>query len=204
MSEPRYQIDADSLGIFHDFLGEAPQLLSGMEAALLELAANPSAKEPIGAVMRSLHTLKGIFGFLGLEAMHGLCHRAEDGLQAYRDGAAAPPKTLLQWQLQALDAIRAQMQSIGAGVESGSFEVHAIPGLEVLPEITAAPLPQGEAASRSEAGEVALPAQPSAERALESAQQDSFIRIRVEKMDALLELVGEMAICQSQVGEGLK
>ncbi|HTB34704.1 MAG TPA: chemotaxis protein CheW, partial [bacterium] len=34
--------------------------------------------------------------------------------------------------------------------------------------------------------------------------QDAFLRVRAEKMDALLELVGELAICQSQVGEGLR
>jgi len=171
----RHAVEADNAPIFQDFLGEAPQLLQAIESALLTLAQGGPAREGVDAVMRSLHTLKGIFGFLGLDAMHSLCHKAEDALLRYQGSTAPLPHALLQWQLQALDAIRAQVDEIARGLDSGSFAL-----------IEASAEPSAPAAEAPEAVE------------------DRFLRIRVEKMDALLELVGEMAICQAQVAEGLQ
>jgi two-component system chemotaxis sensor kinase CheA len=195
VSENRYAISADSLSIFQDFLGEAPQLLESMEGALLALAVNAAAKESIDTVMRSLHTLKGIFGFLGMEGMNGLCHRSEGVLEPYQSGDEAVPSAILQWELRSLDAIRAQMQAISQGMRSGSFEI-----LD-LTDLTAVSTTVSTGAGSPRPAPTPAPAETPASP---EVQQDGFIRIRVEKMDALLELVGEMAICQSQVGEGLR
>jgi two-component system chemotaxis sensor kinase CheA len=202
MLESRYAITADSLSIFQDFLGEAPQLLEVMEAALLALAAKPSASSgqaPVDAVMRSLHTLKGIFGFLGMEGMNGLCHRSEGVLEPYQSGDEAVPAPLLQWELRSLDAIRAQMQAISQGMSAGSFEILDLADLNAAPAALEAGSARPAPSPSAEKVRPEAPAIPSA-----SLEGDGFIRIRVEKMDALLELVGEMAICQSQVGEGLR
>jgi two-component system chemotaxis sensor kinase CheA len=190
--ERRYSIEPDSLTIFQEFLGEAPQLLQVMESGLLELSAASPAKKPVEAILRSLHTLKGIFGFLGLEAMNALCHQSEGLLEPYLNGDAALPSALQQWQLQTLDTIRAQMTEIRKGLDSGSFVLLNLSTLND-PQATK---PWAEAPASPSAGPEAPSTSPEA--------QDEFIRIRVEKMDALLELVGEMAICQSQVGEGLR
>jgi two-component system chemotaxis sensor kinase CheA len=196
----RYRLTPDNAAIFQDFVGEAPQLLEAMEAALLDLAAGAgqgagpgAAQEPLNQVMRSLHTLKGISGFLGLDAMNALCHRSEGALSAYLGGAEALPGALLAWALKVLDALRAQMGLIGQGIAAGEFELLGTDALE-------APAPGGPAGLAPDAA--ALVARPAAAERGEGPA-DSFIRIRVEKMDALLELVGEMAICQSQVGDGL-
>jgi two-component system chemotaxis sensor kinase CheA len=187
--EPRFAVPPDNAPIFQEFLGEAPQLLETMEGALLQLGQQAPAKEPVDAVMRSLHTLKGIFGFLGLEAMAELCHRGEDALGSYQGQPHAIPTEPLQWMLQVLDAIRAQVECIGADLSSGSFALIDLGSLGATP--------QDDSPSQDAV------AAPATERGSE-ASQDRFLRIRVEKMDALLELVGEIAICQSQVGEGLR
>jgi two-component system chemotaxis sensor kinase CheA len=188
MSEARHQISEDNAPIFQEFLGEAPQLLEAIETALLQLGQQAPAKEPVDAVMRSLHTLKGIFGFLGLEDITELCHRSEGSLEPYQGSANSLPAEALAWLLQVLDALRAQVDDIGVGLASGSFRLLDVRSLS----------PENPAQPGAEAVATAVP-----ERASEGAQ-DRFLRIRVEKMDALLELVGEIAICQSQVGEGLR
>lgn len=191
MAELRFAIPPDSAAIFQDFLGEAPQLLEAMEGALLELAANATAQEPLNEVMRSLHTMKGISGFLGLEAMNALCHRSEGALEAYHAGNDALPPPLLQWALRVLDALREQMKQMSLGLAAGAFALLDLASLQP-PALEPCGGPGVPAPTMT----------PSPPERVESAQEN-FIRIRVEKMDALLELVGEMAICQSQVGEGL-
>jgi two-component system chemotaxis sensor kinase CheA len=190
MNDGRYTVAADNAPIFQDFLGEAPQILESMEKALLGLCAGEDAKAGVELVMRSLHTLKGIFGFLALDAMVRLCHDGETSLEAFRKGDPAPSAAVLQWLLGVLDAIRDQVLEIGRGLPSGSFDI--------LP-----PAPPLEADRADEPAAGPGPAPAPAGRGPESAQ-DRFLRIRVEKMDSLLELVGEISICQSQVGEGLR
>jgi two-component system chemotaxis sensor kinase CheA len=143
--------------------------------------------------------------------MNSLCHRSEGVLEPYQNGDVAVPKEILQWQLQALDAIRAQMQAIRQGMNIGSFTILDLSTLSAPPQVdAAAPSPSATRACPEEPASPLAglegpkpraegPGSPSA-----SPEGDNFIRIRVEKMDALLELVGEMAICQSQVGEGLR
>jgi two-component system chemotaxis sensor kinase CheA len=174
VAEPRFEIGEDMLPIFGDFMGEAPVLLAAMEQCLLAVSAS-HGQGSLDPLLRSLHTLKGIFGFLGLEAMHRLCHDTESALQPFASGAALG-RGEIQVALAACDLIRAQVDEISRGLHGGSFEI------------------LGASASQPQASEES-PGTPS---------HESFIRVRMEKMNSLFELVGEMAICQAQVGEGLE
>jgi two-component system chemotaxis sensor kinase CheA len=169
VAEERFIVDQDNLPIFSDFLGEAPQLLAEMEGALIAMSRQETGAG-LDPVLRSLHTLKGIFGFLGLDLMHSLCHRTESSLEPFRSGNS-PDRDAIQAGLSACDMLRAQMTEIRQGLPSGSFKL-------VDPEHAA----MAEGADRA---------------------SESYLRVRIEKMNALFELVGEMAICQAQVSEGL-
>jgi two-component system chemotaxis sensor kinase CheA len=193
-SKARLAVNADDLPMFHDFLGEAPQLLQVIETGLLELSKGSLASLP--ELLRSLHTLKGIFGFLGMPEMNSLCHRCEDVLDPYKQEGGAVPTGVLAWLLSACDFLSAQVRRVDQGLASGSIE------LVDLSQLAPAPAQNSEAAPAP-----ATQAAPSLEAEAPAAAQiqgDRSIRVRAEKMDALLELAGELAICQAQVGEGLR
>jgi two-component system chemotaxis sensor kinase CheA len=192
--DPAYcRINDEDRDSWQDFLLECPELLGRVEEEVL--AASRGGSFDGAAILRPLHTLKGICGMLGLAAQSGLMHATEDALAPYRQ-ASALPQGVSQAVLAAMDSLRSQTAGVEAGLKQGGFALldvsaalAALASAEsaVAPEMAAAP-PAAES--------------PAADPVARAA--DNVIRIPVSKMDALLEAVGELAICQAQVTAGIQ
>jgi two-component system chemotaxis sensor kinase CheA len=110
--------------------------------------------------------------------------------------------------LQACDLVREQVQAIAQGLPAGRFrivsyerhEAHQNPAELGTPLTPTNPLPAAQAAGEVEKAEKA----DSDSHSQHNHANDASIRISVEKMDILLEAVGELAICQSQVSGGIE
>jgi two-component system chemotaxis sensor kinase CheA len=76
------EADADLIG---EFITESLELISGIEAALLNLEADPDSVEAVNQVFRAFHTIKGTSGFLGVKPISELSHRAESLLSRVRE-----------------------------------------------------------------------------------------------------------------------
>jgi len=76
------EADADLIG---EFLTESLELIAGIEAALLNLEADPDNVEAVNQVFRAFHTIKGTSGFLGIRPISELAHRAESLLSRVRE-----------------------------------------------------------------------------------------------------------------------
>jgi len=63
--------------ILQDFLVEAREILEALDSQLIALEAAPHERELLNAVFRAFHTLKGGAGFLNLEALVAVAHRAD-------------------------------------------------------------------------------------------------------------------------------
>jgi len=66
------------------FLSEAEDHLRDWEQTLLRLESEPTDRELLNRLFRSVHTLKGCAGFVGCEVMLELTHALESLLQAAR------------------------------------------------------------------------------------------------------------------------
>jgi len=64
--------------IFEEYVVEAKEHLENLEQKLLELEKNPKDKELINSAFRSMHTIKGGAGFLGLNVIVETAHLAEE------------------------------------------------------------------------------------------------------------------------------
>jgi chemotaxis protein histidine kinase CheA len=188
MLESRYQITDDNVAIFQDFLREAPQLFEVMEASLLHMAQNKLSWEPLDAVLRSLHTLKGIFGFMKMPSMIGLCQRAESALEPYKSDSISFSKELLYWMLRVLDLIRSQVIEISIGLPGSSFVIKDVSIIEAAPHFIAE---DSMVASAPASGLEAKNSKP------------RMIAIQAENMDRLLEMIAEVAHCQSRISDRL-
>lgn len=67
--------------IFEEFVVEAKEHLDNLEQILLELEKDPENSDLINSAFRSMHTIKGGAGFLGLSAIVETAHKAEDVLR---------------------------------------------------------------------------------------------------------------------------
>jgi two-component system chemotaxis sensor kinase CheA len=173
-----FSIPEDERPTFEDFCGEAPELVQAIERALLDIEGG---HYDAAALKRSFHTLKGILGIVGLKAPATLAHEAEN---LFAEGE--PGQTEISLLLDCADFFRRQNSLVVEGLAQGSFEI----------------LESAELCGRLQRRE--LKAQDAAETAPDAAQSDSaWVRVGAARLDALLEAVGELAVCQAQVLEGL-
>jgi two-component system, chemotaxis family, sensor kinase CheA len=107
------ELDNELLNVF---LIEARELLESLGEQLVDLEASPGDAELLNAVFRAFHTVKGGAGFLGLNAMVELCHRAEDLLNEARNGAVVLNPGFMDALLESLDLLNDMMRAADAGV----------------------------------------------------------------------------------------
>ncbi|MEN6539791.1 MAG: Hpt domain-containing protein, partial [Mizugakiibacter sp.] len=106
---------APDTSILADFLVEAGELLAALGDQLIALEAAPRDPALLNAVFRAFHTVKGGAGFLAVEPMVALCHRAEDLLNDARAGRLLLDADTIDALLAALDQLQTMMRALGAG-----------------------------------------------------------------------------------------
>ena len=70
--------------LLQDFVEEAVEHLDASEAHLLTIESDPKETEALNAVFRGFHTIKGLAGFIELDHVKDLAHKAENLLDMAR------------------------------------------------------------------------------------------------------------------------
>ncbi|MCP4756281.1 MAG: chemotaxis protein CheA [Proteobacteria bacterium] len=105
-------------GLLADFVGESEEGLELAEAKLLELEKDPADHEPINLIFRTIHTLKGTSGFLGLVVIGVTAHQMEDLLVLIRAGERELTPAIFDAFFKAMDTFKqllAQVKDILQG-----------------------------------------------------------------------------------------
>ena len=92
--------------IFLEFLSEAQDHLEDSESSILSIADNTCDYETINAIFRSIHSIKGSAGFLGLTKMQGLSHELETLLDKVRKDEITITQEIINISLSSIDALR--------------------------------------------------------------------------------------------------
>ncbi len=145
-------IDSDD-EILQDFLIEAGEIQETLNEELLDLEQSPDDLDLLNSVFRGFHTIKGGAGFLGMDALVAVCHRAEDVFNILRKGERAVDPELMDAVLQVLDEVNRMFESINAGEEPEAapsellerLRLYALPQDEnAAPEMAPEPEPEPE------------------------------------------------------------
>ena len=176
------------------FLSEGRELSEKAEAGLLSLESGRDP-EAINEVFRAFHTLKGMSSFLGLEDMARLAHESENILAAVRAGELKFDTNAAGLLLRALDLISRYIEGVATVIGGGSFS-HPAERAAVLSEL-AALNPGGGGMPRVLASlPVELPAvSPAAEDCAphhDAERAESFVRVRTDRLDQLIDGLGDM------------
>jgi len=154
---------------------------------LVDLEQRPDDKELLNAVFRGFHTIKGGASFLSLDAMVGLCHRAEDVFNALRNDELNVNSRLMDIMLPVLDVLNTQFDTLRGGQEPEHAEAGMLQDLENLlkggVEAVVAP---AETAAIDAADEAFDQLVESADAAAPAAAGDSD-EISEEEFEALLD-----------------
>jgi two-component system chemotaxis sensor kinase CheA len=104
--------------LIHEFIAETIENLNDLDTALLSFEENPQDKPLLDKIFRTLHTIKGTCGFLGLARLERVAHNAETLLDQFRSQQQIATPHDVHLILQALDRIRVIIDGIhGTGTE---------------------------------------------------------------------------------------
>jgi len=181
-----------------DFLTETNEGLASLDAALLQLERNPANGAVLSEVFRTVHTIKGTCGFLGLPRLEGVAHAAENVLGLWRDGSLPVTPAGITLILSAAD----RFKQIVAGLEATGNEPAGDDGpLKAALDAAAS----GEVAPAEAVADAAL---PFAETAMPEIQADTTvtggnapqtIRVAVDVLEELMVLVSELVLTRNQL-----
>ncbi len=105
--------------ILQDFLIEAQEILDNLDSQLIDLESSPNDQNLLNAVFRGFHTIKGGAGFLSLEPLVQVAHKAEDVFDLLRNGKCHLNPAIMDLFLRVLDALRGMFDALKAGDTPG-------------------------------------------------------------------------------------
>jgi two-component system chemotaxis sensor kinase CheA len=212
--------------IIQAFLEESRENLDHLDRDLVDLEARPTDPDLLARVFRTIHTIKGTCGFLGYGRLEALTHVGENLLGSLRTGDIVLDAAITSSLLRLIDAVRSvldQIQSTGAEGDHEHAELLADLAHYVLPVTSrekvaerAAPVPESllRPAGREHSLAAALLPMPDAPRPSAEAApvpevvavtpMETSVRIDVAVLDKLLNLVGELVLAGSRIGEQAK
>jgi two-component system chemotaxis sensor kinase CheA len=128
------------------FLTESREHLSAINHLLLELERAPTAPEPLSAIFRAIHTMKGMSATMGYEAVASLSHELETVLDAVRRGERTITPTVMDALFEAADVLETAVEQAVRGQDASGDAAPVIERLRAMsrmsgefPAITAAP-----------------------------------------------------------------
>mgnify|MGYP001207731103 FL=1 len=89
---------------------EAQELLTELEACLLDLEEAPEDQDLVGRVFRAMHTIKGSGAMYGFDDIASFTHQVETALDRVREGMIPVDKPLIDLTLAACDQIRLMLE----------------------------------------------------------------------------------------------
>jgi len=219
---------ADDADLLREFITESREHLDNIEHGVLVLENQPADTETLNTVFRAFHTFKGGAGFLNLIPINRLAHVLESLLDLARQGKLTIDAPVIELILrgrdvlkQFLDAIEAQVSGMRpvttiliptAVLKSEVQEAIENVGLK-QPAVTEKAASGSDATAPAEAAPIVIQQNSVAKNGSTSPAvspvagtrdgQNTMVKVDTTKLDSLLDLVGEMVIAQSLVGQDL-
>ncbi|RMG84304.1 MAG: hypothetical protein D6708_17250, partial [Candidatus Dadabacteria bacterium] len=212
--------------VVQEFFVEAWELMEELEQDLVSLEETPDDMDLLNKIFRAAHTLKGSSSFLGFEAISRVTHRVEDVFNKLRKGEMTATGEVMDVVLEAVDRVRRLLEAAQGG-EAGPTVDDVLRALdevlesgrpkrlgEILVEEEGVPPEAVEAALQTQEpgkplGQVLVERKvvppEVVERGLarqrETRQRapEQTIRVDVERLDALMNLVGELVLAKNRL-----
>ncbi|MEX5214887.1 MAG: Hpt domain-containing protein [Nitrospiraceae bacterium] len=190
------------------FVPEAQEHLDTLEALLLKLEKTPDSMELIHQLFRSAHTLKGSALTVGFTSIGDLVHYVEDLMGSLREGRRELLVGMTDLIFRSIDVVRLLMRRDPSTLAQVRERFRAVAKeLQGFAKSDSASRTVASAQATSPAEQTALPASdgreapPSEEAA--GPQGHDVIRVNRERLERLLNLVGELVIGRGRLEQRL-
>jgi two-component system chemotaxis sensor kinase CheA len=215
-TETDFELD-EMKEIIGDFLIEADELIASLDNNLVTLESSPEDLNLLNEIFRAVHTIKGTSSFLGFEQVTTLSHKMEDILNKLRKAEIKVCPEIMDVSLEALDLLKLLLDNVRNGIDEqinlDGILARLQAKLDDAPDATAS---DSEPASEMSAAEVeatmveattdpAIAAAPSTDKPENSRTAaapsrnaaDQTIRVDVDRLDALLNMTGELVLSRN-------
>jgi two-component system chemotaxis sensor kinase CheA len=180
------------------FAAEAREHLAEVGRALLELEQEPGDQGSLDAVFRSVHTIKGMAAAMGYDVPTRLSHNIESALDEMRSGRRQVNSDVIDLLLESADMLEVAVEATVAGKEPPDPAI-LIERLVLWrfadAEAETAPAP----VDAERPAETASAPQRRAAPTAASLSDGSRLRVDISRLDALMNLLGELAIVRGQL-----
>ncbi len=190
------------------FIPEAQEYLETITSSLLELEKDPEEVGELQRLFRAVHTLKGSAYTVGFQSVGDLTHELEDIVDGVLDGRVQLSPELTDRVFQGLDAIRLLLHRDPKQVDACRTEFKR--ALVTLREgraawIATAPVIEGSATPAADTTRVSrrLKRRERVRVPMAARAGEAFIRLRRDRLERLVNLVGELVIGRSRLEQRL-
>ncbi len=185
-----------------DFLIESRENLDQLDSDLVLLEKDPASRDLLAKVFRVIHTIKGTCGFFGFSRLEGLTHAGEEVLSRLREGRLPLDARILSALLRMGDAVRRMLATIEASRTDGEDDHGGlIRSLLAFPDGEPGPSRKAAGAEAREPPDRSEPPTPPPAAGAETSQGpgETSIRVDVDLLDNLMNLVGELVLTRNQM-----
>ncbi|HWO22528.1 MAG TPA: hybrid sensor histidine kinase/response regulator [Kofleriaceae bacterium] len=190
-------VDDDMIELFFD---EAAERLEALAGKLVEVERRPADAELVRDVFRDLHTVKGSSAMVGLAPINHLAHAAEDLVGQIRDAGRAADGPAVDALLAALDGLRAMLDAARARAPIAFDPAPVIARLRNPGAPSPAAAPAGATSGTGTGtGTGTAPAASASGGEPAADKGRPTIRVDFEKLDTLLNLVGELVLDRDEL-----
>jgi two-component system chemotaxis sensor kinase CheA len=188
--------------MMNDFTSNCADIMQTLDETVLKLEQNPTNKETIEEIFRAAHTLKGAAGMFGFRAIERVMHRMENLFDNVRRGKLVPTSDTIDAVFAGLDCLKKLLAAVLAQSPSGMKTAPVVRSLEL------AALGQHSGASRTkeasgthsekiENTSTKNEVNPQSSNSVtnkKKPESNNTIRVDLERLDALVNLIGELVI----------
>jgi two-component system chemotaxis sensor kinase CheA len=112
--------------IVKDFLVESYENLDQLDRNFVALEKDPTSRELLSSIFRTIHTIKGTCGFLGFAKLESVAHVGENLLSRLRDGLLNLTPAITSALLTMVDAIREMLACVESTGQDGDGDYSAL------------------------------------------------------------------------------
>ncbi len=189
--------------VLSEFLVESYENLDQLDQDLLALEEDPTSRDTLASVFRTIHTIKGTCGFLGFGTLESVAHAGENLLRLLRDGDLVLTEEITSALLATVDAVREMLGAIEATGSDGDEDYSALVGtlkrLQQPPAVpaTSATAAPGGVATGEQPAEPRLMGEILVERGATTSEEVTFAAHEQELGDP--RRIGEILVGQAGV-----
>jgi len=175
----------------NDFILDTKEHIEKIEMDTLLLETEPENIVAINSLFREFHTIKGSAGFVEQQLIQNIAHQTETLLDDCRTGNVKVNKVVIDLILSSTDFIKKLCENVSLNQDKkfvNLIETHLKNLLAIKQK-------------KTEVNEIIDSLRKQEYESKKSSSDSGYIRIPVKKVDNLVDMMGELIIIQSLVGQ---